>query len=213
MIEIPLNLGTDRHHQEDTIEFDLASLKLSLGDVATLTLAARDNAGQAAASLPLQVLASPRTVDLDTQGASTNWKTRRNWRECSVRNSRPHQAKARPVATLRRDRLTARWQTPNVSRHFSAASELAALLRQSLLRTTVHSRSPEMSVALAVLMDQTQTLTTVADESLALAEKNPAAQESPAAMAPEIRETPKSLFTRLQIIAQCRAGFCRDERS
>ena len=44
----------------------LAALPLSVGDVVTITLAAKDRAGQAGASEPLQVLVSPRSVDLAT---------------------------------------------------------------------------------------------------------------------------------------------------
>ena len=73
-IDINLDIGPDHRRQEDTLEFDLASLKLRLGDVVTLAMTARDNAGQATSSGPVQVLASPEVVlYVDMQARPRSW--------------------------------------------------------------------------------------------------------------------------------------------
>ena len=62
-VELPVPLAGDARRQEGTFNLDLATIKLGMGDVVAVSLAARDRAGQHSASEPLQVLLAPRSID------------------------------------------------------------------------------------------------------------------------------------------------------
>ena len=64
-LRMPLHIVGDHRRQEETIDFDLGSLKFNVGDVLSLTIAASDTAGQETTTDELRVLISPRSIDLD----------------------------------------------------------------------------------------------------------------------------------------------------
>jgi len=70
----------DARRQEGTFNLDLATIKLGVGDVVTITLAARDRAGQQAGSAPLQVLLAPGRSTWTPTSASPSWRRRRSSR-------------------------------------------------------------------------------------------------------------------------------------
>ncbi len=64
--DTPVPLTSDHRRQDGVFDFDLATRKLVIGDVVTLSLVATDTSNQVSVSEPLHVLISPRSVDSQT---------------------------------------------------------------------------------------------------------------------------------------------------
>lgn len=166
-IEAPVRLWGDPRRQQDVFNFDLATLPtLAIGDVVKLTAVAADTAGHLTESLPLQVIVSPRSVDLDA------WERIGELRNASqlahALAARFDEAvKAEADVEGQKDHASAAYLTAEskADRALSAASQTATLLRQSLLRATTHSHAPQLSVALAGWIDAAEVSSAAADEA------------------------------------------------
>jgi hypothetical protein len=161
-VRMPLTLGADSRHQEQTISLNLESWRLSAGDVVSLTIGARDNDGQTTASDPLRLLVSANAVDLESQA---------RLRELADALQLAQMLKAQWDGAMRVASRSASPQTQadaptslRLTRYISSASELAALLHQSLLRVDVHSNSSELSDLLATWLDWSQQQANDAEE-------------------------------------------------
>lgn len=164
-LRIPFKLAGDRRRQEETIDFDLASMPLNIGDLLTLTVTARDTAGQEASSDELRVLLSPRSIDLDAHERIDEFSAAARFAS-TLAEELEAAGKAIAESDVRKDHQSAAYLTAsaNGSRHLSGASEAATLLRQSLLRGTAHSDSPELSTALSGWIDSAQRQSQSADD-------------------------------------------------
>lgn len=164
--DAPLPLDGDRRRQEQTVNFDLATLKLAMGDVVTLRVIARDSAGQETPSDDLRVLVAPRAIDADAHeridglNASAQLSARLlDELEIAGKSLQETQANA--------DQHSASWlaASARANRNLSAAVESATLLRQALLRVAAHSRSTALSTALAGWMDTARQQAFAADDA------------------------------------------------
>lgn len=164
-LQIPLHLAATRRHVEETVDFDLAGLKLKIGDVLTLSVNARDTALKEAVSDELRVLISPLSVDLDAHERINGLTSAFNFAASLVEETAAA-AKAIEDAQAQRNHESPAYLSADasLSRHLTSASEAATLLKQSLLRTMAHSRRPELSVALASWLDEAQQQLQTADD-------------------------------------------------
>ena len=164
-IRIGLKVQGDLRRQEQTYPLDIAPLDVKVGDVLAVTIDAKDGRGQWASSRALSALVSPRAIDLNAhqrvvelaaaQGVAqrlvTAWDDARKAIEALARfDDAPADG---PAAKRAMAQVLA---VAQVNRNLMAASESAAVLRQSLLRATARSSGHEMSVTLAKLLDDTQ---------------------------------------------------------
>jgi hypothetical protein len=154
-VEMPLQLGGDARRQEREYEFDLATLPLTIGDVLTVSLVATDSAGQKASTEAVQVLVSPRSIDVATYQRIAELERAAN--SASTLNEQLAAAAAaleesdREVASRSLAFLAA---VNRSNRQLSGAAETATLMTRSMYRAVVNSRSPELSNALAGWIDE-----------------------------------------------------------
>lgn len=137
-----------------TQHLDLATLQLSMGDVVTLVVVARDSAGQGGLSDAVHILVSPRSIDLATYERLAELDASAQLAESLVddlSNALAALDEARQKA--RADSSAAYAAAARANRRLSAAAETAAMIRRSLLRANVRSSSPELSTALARWVD------------------------------------------------------------
>ncbi|HEV7301433.1 MAG TPA: hypothetical protein VGN72_18870 [Tepidisphaeraceae bacterium] len=155
-LRIGLKVIGDPRQQEQTYPLDLAALNVNVGDVIAVTVQARDGRSQTAESSPVTALVSPRSMDMNAhqrvvelsaartvaEGLLKAWATTAEAFEALAKQ--PARGGAYLSAVAEANRAVAR------------VGESAAVLRQSLLRATLRSRSHEMSVALAAALDVAQ---------------------------------------------------------
>ncbi|HSU68148.1 MAG TPA: hypothetical protein VLJ39_14820, partial [Tepidisphaeraceae bacterium] len=165
-VELPIRLWRDPRRQQDVFNLDLATLPLGMGDQVKVWAVATDTAGHTAQGAPLQVVISPRSVDLDAyqriselHSASQLVQTLVSQLDEGVKAQADIQA---PHDALSQAYLSA---TSRADRAISAASQTATLLRQSLLRAVTHSHSPLLCVSLAEWIDLAETEAAAADEA------------------------------------------------
>jgi len=197
----------DPRRSEGTYDFDLASVKLSLGDLLTVSLVATDRSGQQEVSDAVQVLVSPRSVDLETHQRITELEaaaqlarlaeeelqaTAKAFEESQAQ--KPANAEAALAASGRGNRF------------ITTATDTAVLERQSVLRAVVRSRSPELAVALAGLADSTQLLTSAGGE---LFRNNQLADGEPGA----VRDALRRLVERAGTLRGMLADLAQGERA
>lgn len=165
-VEVPIALrAADARRQSDEYEFDLATMPLGIGDVVTLHMTATDRAGQAAVSEPVQVLVSPRSVDLATYqrveelnsaAALATTLHEQLTGAAAALDEVDREAASRSLAYLAaRNRAT---------RALTGAAEAATLMRQSLFRAVVNSRSPDLSTTLTSWIDVAQVQSWLAED-------------------------------------------------
>ena len=155
--EYSVRVDADPRRAEGTYSLDLAPLKLAFGDVLSVSLVARDRAGQEEASEPLQVLVAPRSVDIETHQRITELETAAQLvglvteeLDATVKSA----AEARSLREKNPDASAAAAARGN--RFLTTSVETAVLARQSLLRAIIRTRSPELATALATLVDSVQ---------------------------------------------------------
>ncbi len=155
-LRIGLKLRGDRRAQEEIYPLDLAPLNLNVGDVLSVTIEAKDGRGQKSASSAMTALVSPRAIDLNAHQRVVELEAARSIADSLVSKWEGAQ-KAFEAATAQTPRgLRYVAEVAETNRNIVGAGETAAILRQSLLRTTLRSRSHEMSLALADLLDGAQ---------------------------------------------------------
>src|SRR5207237_662617 len=137
--------------------FDLAGIKLAIGDVLTVALVARDRAGQEDTSASLQVLVAPRTVDLETHQRISELETAAQLAGL-VAEELEATVKALEEAQARREKdvEASSVAAARGNRQLTTAAETAVLARQSILRAIVRSRDAALAAALAALADSVQ---------------------------------------------------------
>jgi colicin import membrane protein len=164
-VEIPLEVQGDPRRQERDHELDLSTLPLAIGDVLGVSLHATDRAGQRSASEPIQILVSPRSVDLATYHRLSELKTAAGHaatlNEQLVAASGALEEADREAASKSLAYLAA---LNRANRQLTGAAEKATLLRQALFRTVVNSRSAELSTAIAGWIDQAQVQSWLAED-------------------------------------------------
>lgn len=150
----------DPRRSEGTYPFDLADVKLTLGDVLTLSLLARDRAGQQEASESIQVLVSPRSVDLETHQRIAELEAAAQLAGLVAEElDATYKAFEEAHEQKRKDPEASSASAARANRFLTTATDTAVLVRQSILRGIVRSGSLELSVALAGLADLTQSIT------------------------------------------------------
>ena len=156
-VELPVPREGDSRRAEGTYNFDLAAIKLSIGDVVAISLVATDKAGQRETSDALQVLVAPRSVDLETHQRITEIEesaelaglvteelqaTVKAFEDAAAHGG--NDAEASSAASSRGNRF------------LTTATDTAVLVRQSVLRAVVRSRSVQLATALASVADSMQ---------------------------------------------------------
>ena len=161
----PLTIVGDRRRQEDVMNFDLAKMKLALGDVVTLWFDAQDGAGHLSSSDPLQVVISPRSIDLDTQARIDELNSAAQLAS-TLRAELEEAGAAVDQADAQSDHQSTGYLSAESqgNRHLSSASEIATMVRQSLLRAMLHSPSAAMSVAMSGWVDAAQTISSGSED-------------------------------------------------
>ncbi len=154
---VPLPVRGDPRRQEDTYDLDLATMKLRVGDIVTVTVTARDRSQKAGDSEPLQILVSPRSVDVDTHVRVSELNAAADM-AVVVEDELEQAAAAMEEAEREKsgNATLAIAAGARANRHLSSAAELAALVRQSLLRAAVRGDTPELSTAIATWVDAYQ---------------------------------------------------------
>jgi len=165
-IQVPVKVWGDPRRQQDVVEFDLATLPLSVGDVVMLTLVATDIAGHSAESQPLHLLISPRSVDLDTFERIGELRSAMELAQ-SLATQLDEAAGALDQADGQKDHQSPTYLsiTSRADRALSAAAQSATLLRQSLLRAIPHSGSPRLSTGLAAWVDAAEVESAAAEDA------------------------------------------------
>jgi hypothetical protein len=164
-VEVPLQLRGDARRQERDYEFDLATLPLTVGDVLALSLAATDSAGQRVATEAVQVLVSPRSIDVATYQRIAELERAAN--SASTLNE---QLTAAAAALEESDREAASRSLAFLAavnrsnRQLSGAAETATLMTKSMYRAVVNSRSPDLSNALAGWIDEARVQAWLAED-------------------------------------------------
>lgn len=164
-IELPLPLHGDARRQEGTFNFDLATIKLGVGDVVSITLAARDRAGQQAAGEAMQVLLAPRSIDLETHQRIAELESSAQLATLVVEEL---EATARALDEAQKERgRNAEAEAAAVgrgNRFLTTATDTAVLMRQAVLRSLVRGSGAELSTALAKVVDESHLLTSAAED-------------------------------------------------
>jgi hypothetical protein len=201
--QMPLRMSGDRRRQEDTVNFDLAFLRLSIGDVLTLKLVARDSAGQETESEPLHVLIAPRSIDLGTHERIDELTAAARF--CAALADEMDAAgKSLDEAETKGDRRSAAYlaSAGRANRHLTSASEAATLLRQSLLRTLAHGGSTELSVAITGWADAAQGQAQLADDLFRQGGSSTGMAGAPRDKLRRGAEQARELYSQLRTLAQ-----------
>jgi hypothetical protein len=164
-VEVPLELRGDARRQERGYEFDLATLPLTVGDVLTVSLAVTDSAGQRAATDAVQVLVSPRSVDVATYQRIAELE-----RAANAAGTLNEQLAAAAAALEESDREAASRSLAFLAavnrsnRQLSGAAETATLMTKSMYRAVVNGRSAELNNALAGWIDEARVQAWLAED-------------------------------------------------
>lgn len=163
--KMPLKIHGDARRQGETYNLDLADIPLKIGDVVTITVVARDGARKEALSEPLQVLVSPRSVDVDTHVRVSELNSASQMASLVVEEL---EAAAAALAEAEREKVANATlsvaATARANKHVSSAAEMATLVRQALLRAVVRADTPELSIALATWVDALQVLSSQTED-------------------------------------------------
>lgn len=164
-ISKPLKIAGDPRRQQDVYNFDLASLSIGIGDVVTLSITATDTSGHVSRGQPVQVLISPRSIDLDRYRRIAElgqaYEHAKSL-ETQIREAANIQTRLARVGNRRAGEYLA--LAAQGDRALSNAVQTSALLRQSLLRAIARSESP-LSMALAARLDATEVASAGAQEA------------------------------------------------
>lgn len=165
-IDVRVRLWGDRRRQQDVFNFDLATLPLGMGDVIKLTAVGTDTADQTTESAPLQIVISPRSVDLDAYQRIEELHNAAQLSQ-SLSAQLEDAVKSRADADGQKDRQSTEYQSAlsRADRALSSASQTATLLRQALLRATTHAHVPQLCVALADAVDAAELESAAADDA------------------------------------------------
>lgn len=164
-VEVPLEVRGDVRRQERGYDFDLATLPLTVGDVLSVSLAVTDSAGQRAGTEAVQVLVSPRSVDVATYQRIAELE--RSAGDAATLNE---QLAAAAAALEESDRESASRSLAFLAavnrsnRQLSGAAETATLMTKSMYRAIVNSRSPALSNALAGWIDEARVQAWMAED-------------------------------------------------
>ncbi len=164
-INRPIHLVGHLRGQEGSVDLDLASLPLKVGDLATVTIVASDSAGQAASSEPLRIRIAARPVDLDMRERVSELNAASGFAMRMIgdfETARGAIGQADGIADKQSSGFAAASAHANLS--LANASESATLLRQCLCRAILHTHAAQLSVALAALSDSAESLSEAADE-------------------------------------------------
>ena len=158
--EVTVPREGDPRRSEGTYNFDLAGVKLAVGDVVSISLVARDRAGQQESSESVQVLVSPRSVDLETHQRITELEAAAQLAGL-VAEELDATVKAFEESVTHRsgDANASSAAASRANRFLTTATDTALLARQSILRAVVRSRSGELSAALATVADSVLVVT------------------------------------------------------
>jgi hypothetical protein len=197
----------DPRRSEGTFNFDLAEIKLALGDLLTICLVARDRSGQQETSESVQVLVSPRSVDLETHQRITELEAAAQLAglvaeeldaTAKAQEESRAQKGANPEASLA--------ASGRGNRFLTTATDTAVLARQSILRAIVRGRSPELAVALSTVADSTQLVTAGGSELF----RNNALADGEAAV---VRDALHRLLERAGKVRETLAAVAQGERA
>jgi hypothetical protein len=157
--DFPVPREGDSRRMEGTFNFDLAGVKLGVGDVLTLSLVAKDRAGQQESSETLQVLVSPRSIDLETHQRITELEAAAQLAGL-VQEELEATARAFEEAQSQRDKdaEAASAAAGRGNRFLTTATDTAVLVRQSVLRAIVRSGATDLGGVLVVAADSTHLL-------------------------------------------------------
>jgi hypothetical protein len=165
-VETPVKIWGDPRRQQDVFNFDLATLPLGMGDVVSLTMIGSDTAGHSTPSAALQIVISPRSIDLDAYERMSELHDAAQLGRL-LASQFDDAAKAQAEVDAQKDHQSPAYLSANsrADRALSAAAQTATLLRQALLRATTHSHSPPLSVTLAEWIDLAEIESAAAEEA------------------------------------------------
>jgi len=155
-------------------DLDLANLPLTIGDVLTIVVVAKDTGGQLTSAAPVQVLVSPRSIGPEAYDRMADLADASRLADAladelaaamkSADSPLPDTSSGAASAITRRDR------------HLSAAVESAAMARRSMLRAVAHGAPPSLCVAIAGWVDSAQAVSCRMSELLRSEETGGAVQ-------------------------------------
>ncbi len=200
-LSAPIPLRGDRRRQEGVYEVDLATLPLEIGDIVSLVISASDRSGHSAVTEPRYVLMSPQSIDLNTHlriaelGAALRSVTAMvsEW-DTAVKAIEEARNRAEPESEAWARALA------DATRSFASAGELATITRMTLLRTIIRGGEPQLSVALATMVDEVQQQSGWANHLLMLFDHEIVRDSSARDHAQRRLENARQLQSRLQIL-------------
>jgi hypothetical protein len=164
---VSLKLWGDPRRQQDVHDFDLAAIpNVAVGDVVTLTLVATDTGGHEVSSLPLQILVSPRTVNLAAYQLIVEL-ARAATLSRNMANALVEARQAHEQSSGQKDRRAVSFQSlgARADRALSSVSQTAGILRQALLKGITHAEGAELAAALANWTDEVELESAAAQEA------------------------------------------------
>jgi len=187
----------DSRRREGLYDLDLAVLPLSVGDVLTLALAARDTSNQVTVSDAIHVLVSPRSVGIDAYELISELDA-----AALLATSAAEDLKEAAKRLEASDADTA-GSPPSgrAGRRFMAAGSSAALVRRALQRGIGREPAMELSDAMVAWIDDAQTVSASAEAAFRELGSEPRGSDAVGSSATRIRTARAEQIKRTQTMA------------
>jgi hypothetical protein len=156
-------------------DLDLANLPLTIGDVLTVVVSAKDTGGQTTSAAPVQVLLSPRSIGPEAYDRMADLADASRLAD-ALADELAAALKSAEAAPADVAGASASAAMTRRDRHVSAAVESAAMARRAMLRAVAHGAPPPLCVAIAAWVDSAQTVSWRLSELLRSEETGGAAQ-------------------------------------
>jgi hypothetical protein len=154
-----LAISGDPRQQEGEAVLDLAKIKVGVGDVVTVSVTATDTGTQAGVGTPVRVVVSPRSVDQRAYDRINDLKRAGALSAALVAQLESAAKSFDPAAARGVGRVDAYLAAlAAATRELSGVSDTAGALQSALLRCIIRSDGPQLSVALAGMVDDVQQL-------------------------------------------------------
>jgi hypothetical protein len=182
--DIPIQITGDTRRLLGEFRFDLATFAVArpvIGDVLSIVLEARDNAGQAALGDVRHLLVSAQPIDSTARRRITALA-----------------AAEETVRRLRGDLVAAQRDAPDRRSHrLAEAIETASFLREALIRAVIDSASPSLNNTLSNFVDAEETCVAVADQAMSGNAPEPEVKAKLTEIAESIDQLHESIVTLL----------------
>ncbi|HEV2292434.1 MAG TPA: discoidin domain-containing protein [Tepidisphaeraceae bacterium] len=156
-LDVPLPISGDPRQQEGEAVVDLARIGVAVGDVVSVSVTATDSGKLAGLGGPIRVVVSPRSIDQRTYDRINELKRAAQLSASLVAQLESSAKEFDPAAARNVSRVEAYLAAlAHATRELAAVSETAGVLQSTLLRSIIRSDGPELSVALAAMVDGLQ---------------------------------------------------------